>query len=152
MTERPTRWVSIDPGDRHVGFATWQGDTCLNAIELTPDECIKALENLTKNRVIDTVVCEDFELYGWDEKTLRSLVGNKFLTCRLIGMIDYIANRGDVDFVLFLAREHKRIYKMGWFTSLSRSDTRQLPWWGNGDHAKDAWCLGMWFIRERKLV
>ena len=149
MTARPRRWVSIDPGDRHVGFATWQGDDCLHAIELNPDECIKALENFLSAGILETIVYEKFALYGWNEK---SMAGNEFLTTQLIGIIKYLANRYDVLCVGQFASEHKRIYKMGWFTALSRSEQRQMPWWGNGGHAKDAWCVGEWFKRQRKAA
>ncbi len=149
MTARPGRWVSIDPGDRHVGFATWAGDECIAAVELTPDECIKALENFIEAGILETIVCEDFELYAWNEK---SLAGNKFLTCRLIGIISYLANRGNVAFVLQLASVHKRIYRQGWYKALSRRELMRMPWWGNGDHAKDAWVAGEWFARQRRAA
>lgn len=141
------RWVSIDPGDRHVGFATWVKDDCLNAIELTPDECIKTLEILLKRGILETVVYEKFALYGWNEK---SMAGNEFLTCQLIGIIKYLANRHEVHCVGQFASEHKRIYKMGWYRSLTAKEKCRLPWWGNGGHAMDAWCVGEWFRRKRE--
>jgi hypothetical protein len=147
--ESPLRWVSIDPGDRHVGFATWQGDTCLHAIELTPDECIKALENFLDAGILEAIVYEKFALYGWNEK---SMAGNEFLTSQLIGIIKYLANRHDVQCVGQFASEHKRIYRMGWYKELTAKEQRQMPWWGNGGHAKDAWCVGAWFVRQRKVA
>lgn len=147
MIDRPQRWISIDPGDRHVGFATWTHDECLAAVELTPDECIKTLEEKIERGVLDCVVTEDFFLYGWNEK---SMAGNRFLTCRLLGIIEYLCSRGGVEYHTQLANVHKRIYKMGWFTSLSVADKRLMPWWGNGDHAKDAWVVGEWFKRQRQ--
>lgn len=148
-TEIPKRWVSIDPGDRHVGFATWVGDTCITALEFTPDECIKTLEVLVRREVLEVIVCEDFELYGWNEKSMQ---GNKFLTCRLIGIISYIANRGNVDFVLQLASVGKRVYRQGWYKALTKRELMDMPWWGHGEHAKDAWCHGEWFNRQRKAA
>jgi hypothetical protein len=148
MTERPNRWVSIDPGDRHVGFATWIDDECLDAVELTPEECIKTLELLIERKGLECIVYEKFALYGWNEK---SLAGNEFITSQLIGVIKYLANRAEVDCVGQFASEHKRVYRMGWFKELSRSELREMPWWGHGGHAKDAWVVGEWFKRQRKL-
>ena len=145
--ERPYRWVSIDPGDRHVGFATWQEDNCLHAIELDPNQCISALENLASAGVLEAVVYEKFALYAWNEK---SMAGNEFKTSQLIGIIKYICHKYDVPCHGQFASEHKRIYRMGWFKNLTPSETRAMPWWGNGGHAKDAWAAGVWFVRQRK--
>src|SRR5690349_13225582 len=149
MTERPFRWVSIDPGDRHVGFAAWCGDECLFAVELTPLECVKALEDKIEAGHLDCIVYEKFALYAWNE---RSMAGNEFLTTQLIGVIKYLARTSGIDAVGQFASEHKRIYRMGWYKELSRRELRQMPWWGNGDHAKDAWCVGEWFKRQRKAA
>lgn len=148
-TARPQRWVSIDPGDKHVGFATWVEDTCLQAVELTPDECIKTLENFIDNKILECVVYEKFALYAWNEK---SLAGNEFLTSQLIGIIRYVCHRGEVPAVGQFASEHKRIYRMSWFKAMTPKEQRTLPWWGNGGHAKDAWCVGEWFRRHRKAT
>jgi hypothetical protein len=143
------RWVSIDPGDRHVGFATWVQDECLEAVELTPSECVTTLEVMLKAGILEVIVYEKFALYAWNEK---SMAGNEFITSQLIGIIKYLANRYGVNCVGQFASEHKRIYKMGWFKDLTPRDQRALPWWGNGAHAKDAWCIGTWFVRQRKAA
>lgn len=145
----PLRWVSIDPGDRHVGFAAWQGDTCLYAVELDPDQCVQALINMATEGVLEHVVYEKFALYAWNEK---SLAGNEFLTVKLIGKIELICDLKGIPWSGQFASEHKRIYRMGWFKSLSPKEQRQMPWWGNGGHAKDAWCVGEWFKRQRKAA
>lgn len=142
----PFRWVSIDPGDRHVGFATWVNTDCVTALELTPRQCMTTLENLLEAQILSAIVFEKFALYAWNEK---SMAGNEFLTCQLIGMIKYVADKHEIECVGFSASEHKRIYRMGWFTALTPKELRTLPWWGNGGHAKDAWCLGEWFKRKR---
>lgn len=146
MTELPTDWVSIDPGDKHVGFAFWHQDVCLSAFEITPTECVNKLETLIRDLKIDAIVYEKFALYAWNE---RSMSGNEFLTSQLIGVIKYLAHRGNVPVHGQFASQHKRMYKMGWFRNMPLAEKRLLPWWGNGDHAKDAWIIGMWFKRER---
>jgi hypothetical protein len=147
MTELPHRWVSIDPGDRHVGFATWVNDQCLDAVELTPDQCVSTLEAKLKDQVLDLIVYEKFALYAWNEK---SMAGNEFLTSQLIGIFKYLASRADIEIVGQFASQHKRIYKMTWFKDLTPREQRSMPYWGNGEHAKDAWVIGAWFVRERE--
>lgn len=147
MTERPGRWVSIDPGDRHVGYAKWLGDDCMSAVELTPEGLEAELEELTVTGWLHTIVYEKFSLYAWNEK---SLAGNEFLTSQLIGVIKYIGKKGGCELVSQSAATGKRIYKMGWYLDLTPAELRQMPWWGNGGHAKDAWCHGEWFRRQRK--
>lgn len=149
MPERvalPHRWVSIDPGDRHVGFATWLEDKCLAAVELNPDQCVKTLEELMDRGTLDHLVYEKFALYAWNEK---SMAGNEFITSQLIGVFKYLASRGGVPISGQFASQHKRIYRMGWFKDKTLKEKRELPFWGHGDHAKDAWVIGQWFKRER---
>jgi len=145
----PARWVSIDPGDRHVGYATWDEDTCTSAIELTPETCVAALEVGLLGRTIHTVVCEKWALYAWNEK---SMSGNEFLTAQLIGVIKYLCGRTQVPYIGYNAGSHKSIYKMGWYLDMTRRDLAQLPWWGFGGHAKDAWCIGTWHVAKSGKV
>lgn len=147
MAELPHRWVSIDPGDRHVGFATWVMGECMSAVELTPDQSIKTLEELMAREVLDHIVYEKFALYAWNEK---SMAGNEFITSQLIGVYKYLATRNNVPISGQFASQHKRIYRMDWFKALTPKELRLMPWWGNGGHAKDAWVIGMWFKRERE--
>lgn len=142
----PHRWVSIDPGDRHVGFSTWLQDACLASVELTPDQSIKTLEELMDRGTLDHIVYEKFALYAWNEK---SMAGNEFVTSQLIGVYKYLASRHDVSISGQFASQHKRIYRMGWFKDMTPKDKRTLPWWGHGEHSKDSWVIGQWFKRER---
>lgn len=147
----PDYWVSIDPGDRYVGFATWHGEHCVSAKEMNPNDCLAVLERLTgvesthstgSNKVITRVVCEKWKLYPW---MAQDMFWNEFLTCQLIGVIKYICNRTEVEYVGQDAEFGKRQYKMDWYKKLTNKEKRALPWWGqlaNGDHAKDAWIHG----------
>lgn len=149
VAELPVRWVSIDPGDHYVGFATWVKGECTESFETTPEGCIELLERLTKGRIIETIVCEKWELYPWLQ---QSLAGNEFKTCQLIGVIKYLADRGGCVYVGQLAKIGKSTYRTDWFKQLTAKQKRELPWWGqlkNGDHAKDAWAHGMYFVKSR---
>ena len=146
MTELPARWVSIDPGDFHVGFATWNKRECASAIEVTPAKCETLLETLCEGRMIEVIVYEKFFLYGWNEK---SLAGNEFLTCQLIGVNKYLGKRYGVHTVGQMAAIGKATYRKSWFKALTRREQMQLPYWGQGGHAKDAWAHGIAFIAER---
>lgn len=147
--ELPMRWVSIDPGDRHVGFAAWHDADCMYAIELTPDQCVTALMNMAIEGVLHHVVYEKFALYGWNEK---SMAGNEFETVQLIGKIKLICDIKGISYSGQFAREHKAIYRMGWYKALTAKEKRKLPWWGHGGHAMDAWVIGMWFKRQREAA
>ncbi len=149
----PPAWVSVDPGDRHVGWAEWEGRQCIKAVELTPEQAVERLEELTGikytsnyTRRIEVLVCEKFSLYAWNEK---SLAGNEFLTSQLIGCIKYICNRGGVLYVGQLASQAKSLYRTNSFKHMTATEKRRMPWWGSGEHAKDAWAHGMYFIKER---
>lgn len=153
MTLIPDHWVSIDPGDRHVGFASWHGETCVTTREVTPTECMELLVMLTGlktgRKVIDLVVCESFALYG-DHAHL--MVGNEFLTSQLIGAIKFVCHMTDTPYVAQSAKVGKATYYLDWYKKLTPREKRAMPWWGqlkNGDHCKDAWAHGMTFVRKR---
>lgn len=151
-THLPDRWVSIDPGDMYVGLATWQGRDCLKAIETTPRGLVQALEIGCHTGIIETVVCEKWELYPWLQK---SMGGNEFLTCQLIGVIKYLTDKFNVPYIGQLASQGKGTYRTTWYKGLSLTDRKAMPWWGqlkNGDHAKDAWAHGRYFIKQRTGV
>ena len=144
----PLRWVSIDPGDRHVGWAEWTLGNCIKAEEITPEECDNRLyARCVHEHDLDHIVYEKFALYAWNE---RSLSGNEFETSQLIGVIKSHARRGDVPASGQFASQHKAIYRMGWYKELTPKELREMPWWGHGGHAKDAWVVGAWFKRQRQ--
>lgn len=144
----PLRWISLDPGDRHVGWAEWTLGNCIKAEEITPEECDNRLyARCVHEHDLDHIVYEKFALYGWNEK---SMMGNEFETCQLIGVIKSHARRGDVPTTGQFASQHKAIYRMGWYKELTPKELREMPWWGHGGHAKDAWVAGMWFKRQRE--
>ncbi len=154
MTDDPgnmLRWVSIDPGDLHVGFAIWIGEDCVDVQELTPDECVNALRNMAENGVLERVMYERFAL---QPDKAKFLLGNEFLTSQLIGQIKLVCRWYGVQCGGYLPMEHKRIYKMTWFKQLTWHQRRAMPYSGKGTpgakHCMDAWCVGEWFVRQRR--
>lgn len=154
----PDYWVSIDPGDKYVGFATWHGSHCVSSIEIDPRRCVEVLEMLMGartpskpeggQRIVDRVVCEKFALYP---KACQEMVWNEFLTSQLIGVIKYLSDTWGVEYVAHPAFHKDAVYKSEWFRGLTMSDKRDLPWWGqlkNGDHCKDAWAHGLYHIDQ----
>lgn len=149
----PASWVSIDPGDRHVGWAEWVGRMCQGALHLSPEECIQRLEDASGfprngRRMIELVVCEKWALYAWNEE---SMAGNEFLTSQLIGMIKYICNRSGVHFVGQFAAQGKLTYKRSPWREWTVREWQQALGGkiGPGEHKKDAYAHGAAFIWGR---
>lgn len=150
MPKLPYTWMSVDPGDRYVGVTAWRGTTPTACYETDPEGLVNTLEVMCDGPIIETLVVEKFELYPWLQK---SLGGNEFLTSQLIGVCKYLAHRGNVRFVGQLARVGKSTYRTDWYQSLSAGEKRRMPWWGklkNGDHAKDSWAHGMYYIKSQE--
>lgn len=94
---RPLSFISIDPGDVHVGWVQWENLMPVFLQELTPDECAARLESCLKRKFLDAVVIEDFRLYA-KEATVQ--IGSDMPTCQLIGVIKYITNQNQVDWLM----------------------------------------------------
>lgn len=82
--------LAIDPGDVHVGMALFEGDRCIAAWEVDPDECVRYVASgLTGHQEpsIDTLVVEKFVLYPW---MAQQQSFSEFHTVELIGVLKYI--------------------------------------------------------------
>ncbi len=152
-TSLPARWVSIDPGDKHVGLAVWQGAECLNVQEFGPDDAIDFLENGIRTLEIHAMVYEKFAL---DLKRASQQGGSEFLTSQMIGVIKHLARRYKVSCTGYFNHQHKKIYRMDWFERMTREDHMRQPYWTFGprggtlnQHKQDAWCVGMWHKHQR---
>lgn len=148
MSPIPNCWVSIDPGDRHVGWAMWNNAKPIEVAEVTPELCVSTLEKLLGiihpyTCQLDLIVIERFQLYAWNEK---SLAGNEFKTSQLIGVVKYLANRARVELVPQYASEGKLTYNRAPFKHWK---ARQWPSYGMGTHAKDAVAHGYAFLWRR---
>lgn len=158
----PQHWVSIDPGDRFVGWCRWQGTRVVEAAELSPEECVAQLEMWTclfsvqelmfpPPHKISVCVFERFALYAWNEK---SLAGNEFKTPQLIGTIKYICRRAGVETVGQFASQGKSTYKRAPFKHWSTRDWRKALGGSNigRGHSRDALAHGYEFLRGRGYV
>lgn len=87
----PSRMVSIDPGDVHVGVAAWhrtlEAWECTLAVEMTPETAVEYLSRELLQGRVDLVVVEDFRLQP--DKAMAQ-VGSDMPTAQLIGVIKYL--------------------------------------------------------------
>lgn len=82
--------VAIDPGDKHVGVATFRDGRCTQAFECTPEEGLLCIEKVLANRLAQTIVVEKFTLYP--DKAAEQ-AGSEMLTSEMIGAIKWQVNR-----------------------------------------------------------
>lgn len=151
----PARWISVDPGDAHVGITSWVGERAVKCIETDPDGCMRTLELVCEPRVIELIVCEKWLLYP---DAARSMIWNEFETCQLIGKIKYLCQRTGVVYVGQLASQGKSLYKTEWFRKMPLAQKKAMPWYGvksvtggkKEDHAKDSWAHGRYYIKHIK--
>ncbi len=149
MTEIPAHWVSIDPGNSHVGFARWAGNQCQEAYETTPRDVENALISLCSGpgHPIELVVLESFTLYA---HLARVQAGKPMLTSELIGAIKLIARLKSVPVLEQTAAVGKRVYSLEPYRSAPQ---RWWPSYGHGEHAKDAVAHGFsYLLRVHKFV
>lgn len=160
----PAMWVSIDPGDRFVGYCLWQGVKCVRSYELGPEQAIGMLEDDTEmrnvlhyglpqganDRRVSLVVYERFALYAWNQK---SMAGNEFKTSQMIGTIKYICRRAEVEIVGQFASQGKSTYNRAPFKHWKARDWQRVL---NGPigrgHTRDAAAHGFEFMRTRGYV
>lgn len=138
----PALWVSIDPGDSHVGYAVWKGEECLTAVEVSPNGLIYELEQVIDQ--LGLIVLEKFQLFGWQA---QQQAGSDMKTAQLIGVIKYLASRSQVPLVLQTPSYGKAVYRLAEF---KQQPARWWKSWGHGSHAKDAEAHGYAFIRGKR--
>jgi hypothetical protein len=132
-------WLSVDPGDVHVGTASWQHTRCTGAWEETPNTFIDYAWSLAETKLLNMIVCESFMLYAWQSAEQS---GSTFKTPELIGQIKFLGRRFDVPVVMQQASVGKAVYKA------ERLNSRLSKWRGHGRHAKDAEAHGIAYIAK----
>lgn len=140
-------WISVDPGDVHVGVCYWEGNRPLWAKEFRPDEFVDWLIPRLSSGQIVLVAYEIFMLY---HSKATQQTGSKFHTAELIGVMRHLTRRKGIPFVGFQASVHKSLYKNLDF----RPPRMPLNAWvsyGFGGHCKDAECVGRWFVRINEM-
>lgn len=149
--ERPPvpagQWISVDPGDVHVGVCFWIGREPQWAKEFDQETFVDWLVPRLVKGELELVVHEIFMLY--QSKAVQQ-TGSKFLTSELIGVMRHLCRRAKVPFHGYQASTHKMLYKNPDY----RPPKMKLQDWvsyGNGSHCKDAECVGRWHIRANDL-
>lgn len=140
-------WLSVDPGDVHVGVCYWIGREPQWAEEFDQDTFVDWLVPRVARKEIELVIYEVFMLYH--DKAVQQ-TGSKFLTPELIGVMRHLCRRAGVPFHGYQASTHKQIYK----NPIFRPPQKPLKAWvsyGHGSHCKDAECAGVWYLREHEL-
>jgi len=138
----PDFWISIDPGDKHVGYASWDGEVCTAAVEMTPDECIDTVWDLAGFAVIKLLVCERFTLYPW---LAAQMSHSELYTPQMIGALAHIARRHNIPFEKPQASMLKEIYDR---RDLTARLVRSI---GHGKHARDAEAHGLRYVVQLEL-
>jgi hypothetical protein len=138
----PDFWLSIDPGDKHVGYASWDGEECTAAVEMTPDQAIDTVTDLAGFGVIQLLVCERFTLYPW---MAAQMSHSELWTPQMIGALHHIARRHNIPFEKPQASKLKEVYGNPELTArLYRSI-------GHGKHARDAEAHGLRYVVQQEL-
>ena len=121
-----TRTLGVDPGSEHVGVSEWEGQTCIDAYELTPRGMAERIHSGWVD-AFDVVCVEDFVSQGGfgSAKTGRD-------TTMLLGYLWWhvTLSGGDVRLTTRLERH----------SALTRLKAVGYPFvgLGRGDHARDA--------------
>lgn len=143
-TDLPDFWVSVDPGDRHVGVALWHGPVCFKAYETEPDAFVDELVTMIHRDGLALVAYERFLLRG---ELMAQQQGSEFFTSQLIGATRHLCRRAKIDCVGYRPRDHKDLFKKPEFKPPLRPH-REWASWGHGGHTKDAENVGEYHIHR----
>lgn len=140
---KPKRFAAIDPGDVHVGFATfveYRGEyQCEYAEEITPDELFRRASSTDWLVTATHVVIEEFRVYP---HTATALIGSDLPTTRMIGAMEYACHTQGV----ILLKQPAHIKKAT--EELLKHKHIGLVSRGHGGHAKDAELHGWYRVLE----
>ena len=137
MRKDQQKFISFDPGDVHVGVAVFDQGRCVQCMEQTPLGSLKMLLGLLKDKELDHVVIERYQLYP-NKAMLQS--GSDMLTSQLIGAMRALAWLYDVPVTLQQAALKKPTEAL-----IRRRNIERLSF-GKGDHAKDAESHGYTYL------
>lgn len=129
MRKDQQKFISFDPGDVHVGVAVFDQGRCVQCMEQTPLGSLKMLLGLLKDKELDHVVIERYQLYP-NKAMLQS--GSDMLTSQLIGAMRALAWLYDVPVTIQQAALKKPTEAL-----IRRRKIERLSF-GEGDHARDA--------------
>lgn len=137
----PGFWVSVDPGDKHVGYATWDYERCTGADELTPAECVDRVWDLAQTGILGLLVVERFTLYPW---MAAEQSHSEMWTSQMIGALSHIARRYSVPLEKPQASKLNGVYKTPLKARLVQSR-------GKSKHAKDAEAHGLLIVNQLEM-
>lgn len=143
----PDYWLSVDPGDVHVGVAWWHGPVCFKSYETDPDALVDMLIDRIVHRDLQLVVYERFLLRG---ALMAQQQGSEFFTSQLIGAMRHVCRRAGVACIGVRPREHKGLMKQREFKPPVRPHNEWASY-GHGGHAKDAENLGEYHVRRTMM-
>lgn len=139
-------WVSVDPGDRHVGVTAWRGTEPQWSKEFTPDGWVDWLVAAVAAKDLELIVYEVFLLYPGAEVN-RNQMGSTFGTCELIGVMRHLCRRAGLPFVGYQASHHKAQYKNSQFKPPLKPH-RSWKSYGHGSHCKDSENIGLYHLNQ----
>lgn len=131
--------ISIDPGDRHVGVAFFEGEGCSWALNFTPSDAMDFL--LQEVPGVDVVVVERYQLYPHLAQLQQ---GSDMRTSQMIGAIKVVARMHGVPVVIQPAAFKKAAESLIKHRGIVRKSL------GHGDHAKDAETHGYTYLWKTK--
>jgi hypothetical protein len=137
----PNCWMSIDPGDKNVGVATWHHERCTAAVQMTPAECVDTVWDFAQHGVIGLLIVERFTLYPW---MAAQQSHSTMLTPQLIGALTHICRRFKVPIEFPQASKLNDVYN----TSLA---DRLGLWKGHGKDAKAAEAHGLRIVHQMEM-
>lgn len=130
--------VAVDPGDLHVGIATWSSQEGIRSNEVSPEECCQFVDLLDEDW---TLIVEEFRLYP-TKASAQSW--SPMLTAELIGALKWIARQKRISVVLQPA-----YIKV---PTLRRCTAKRLEWKVRSVHESDARLHLFYYLLRRKLV
>lgn len=145
--ELPGLWVSVDPGDRHVGWSEWTGPVCFESYEIDPDTAVDLTVQYAGHGHLGLLVYEAFNLRG---PLAMQQQGSEFLTSQLIGALRHVCRRAGVPTVSYRPSDYKGLFKQPEFKPPLRAQ-REWRSYGRGGHSKDSECLGEGHVRRTLL-
>jgi hypothetical protein len=143
--ELPDFWISIDPGDKWVGYASWNHEECTAAVEMTPDEAIDTVSDLAAFGVIKLLVVERYTLYPW---LAAQQSHSEMWTPQMIGALHHIARRHNIPFEKPQASKLKEVYDN---PELRARLYKHIGQCKHGNHAKDAEAHGLRYVVQLEL-
>lgn len=141
MKPRREAIVAIDPGDSHVGIATWiSGHDQVECYEVDAADAVSEIGKLILRLGVTTLVIEAFTLYG---PQAQAQTGSSMLTSQLIGALKHMAFQHGTPVV-----EQGASIKRPTF---AQAKARGIRIKSKSQHARDAGAHAVYFVLRNEL-